>query len=195
LLPLLITFFVCIFWNIEFGIILGIGISLLMVLFPMARPGLKVHYVKARDYMETSDDPDREIVVLEPAQGLTFPGVEYIKDKVMKHGVYEKVPKAIVLDASHFADCDYTMVQGVSQIVDYFAKHKLTFVIAGCSDEIRGILILAKIKDTTFYESKDEALQMIFAPEISDNSQDPNGNGYDNKAADYGDEKLQDDSV
>lgn len=33
------------------------------------------------------------------------------------------------------------------------------------------------------------------APEISDNSQDPNGNGYDNKAADYGDEKLQDDSV
>lgn len=64
--------------------------------------------------------------------------MEYIKDKVMKHGVYEKVPKAIVLDASHFADCDYTMVQGVSQIVDYFAKHKLTFVIAGCSVSYRG---------------------------------------------------------
>ena len=43
LLPLLVTFFVCIFKDIEYGILSGVGVSALMLLFPMARPGLKVN--------------------------------------------------------------------------------------------------------------------------------------------------------
>lgn len=78
-----------------------------------------------------------EAVVLELAQGLTFPGVEYMKDKVMKHGVYEKHPKAIVLNAAHYSNCDYTMVQGITQVCDYFAKHDLTLIIACCSVSAR----------------------------------------------------------
>ena len=73
-----------------------------------------------------------QAVILKPRQGLAFPGVEYIKDKVMKHGVYEQPPNAVILYASHFAICDYTMVQGISQLCDYFSKHKLHFVIAEC---------------------------------------------------------------
>ena len=48
----------------------------------------------------------------------------------MKHGVYELPTKAIILNGQHFAGCDYTMVQGVTQISEYFHKHNLTFVIA-----------------------------------------------------------------
>lgn len=48
----------------------------------------------------------------------------------MKHGVYEAPAKAIILNAQHFAGCDYTMVQGITQVSEYFLKHNLKFVIA-----------------------------------------------------------------
>lgn len=50
----------------------------------------------------------------------------------MKHGVYEVPNKPVILDASHISNCDYTMVQGISQLCDYFSKHNLQFVIADC---------------------------------------------------------------
>ena len=59
----------------------------------------------------------------------------------MKHGVYDESPKAIVLDASHYSNCDYTMVQGITQICDYFNKHNLTFIVAGCSVGIHVVII------------------------------------------------------
>jgi len=80
-------------------------------------------------------------VILEPAQGLNFPGVEYIKDKVMKHGVYETPPKAVVLNAVHFSNCDYTMVLGVTQLSEYFSKHDLKFAIACCPVSILLLLL------------------------------------------------------
>lgn len=68
-------------------------------------------------------------MIIEPNQGLKFPGIEYIKDKVMKHGVYEEPAKAIILNAQHFAGCDYTTVQGITQVSEYFNKHNLQFII------------------------------------------------------------------
>lgn len=100
----------------------------------MARPGLTIRHEKYVDQSEGRPDDtistDREALIIEPNQGLKFPGVEYIKDKVMKHGVYEEPAKAIILNAKHFSGTDYSTVQGLAQICEYFNKHKLSFVIA-----------------------------------------------------------------
>ncbi|XP_067937995.1 sodium-independent sulfate anion transporter-like [Watersipora subatra] len=165
LIPLLITFFVSLLESLEIGIVAGIGFSLVMVLFPMARPGLKVEYVSASTHLGSSvieGREDAQAVILELAQGLTFPGVEYMKDKIMKHGVYESPPNAIILDASHFSNCDYTMVLGVTQIADYFNKHDLTFVIANCSEDIKGVLSAARIKHLRYSDSVQAALDLVF---------------------------------
>ena len=72
---------------------------------------------------------EQECVIIEPNQGLKFPGIEYIKDKVMKHGVYQAPAKAIILNATHFAGADYTTIQGVTQVSEYFHKHDLRFIV------------------------------------------------------------------
>lgn len=112
----------------------GVGFSLLILIFPMARPGLTIRHEKCIDH--PSGQPDdkisvsKEAVVIEPNQGLKFPGIEYIKDKVMKYGVYEEPPKAVILNATHLAGTDFSTVQGLTQICEYFIKHGLSFVIA-----------------------------------------------------------------
>lgn len=44
-LPLWVTFFVCLFWKLEFGILVGVGISLLILLYSMAQPKVAVSTV------------------------------------------------------------------------------------------------------------------------------------------------------
>jgi len=70
------------------------------------------------------------VSIIEPRQGLKFPGIEYIKDKVMKHGPYEDPPHAVILNMTHFSGCDHSMVMGITQIVEYFNKHDLLLVLA-----------------------------------------------------------------
>lgn len=68
--------------------------------------------------------------IIEPNQGLKFPGVEYVKDKVMKYGVYQQPTRAVILNARHLAGTDYSAVQGITQLYEYFTKHNYTLVIA-----------------------------------------------------------------
>ncbi|XP_067928347.1 sodium-independent sulfate anion transporter-like [Watersipora subatra] len=183
LLPLTLTFFLCIFINIEVGILSGVGLTLLILIYPMSRPELTIKYEKSVDVETGNRAPNvgdtisatREAVIIEPNQGLKFPGIEYIKDKVMKYGAYKKPATAVILDASHFAGCDYTMVQGVTQVCEYFYKHKLQFVIACASTEITTVLHNADIKGLQLAASIEEALRMSFA-----NGEDLSASGSSN---------------
>lgn len=44
-LPLWGTFFSCLFWKLEFGILVGVGINLLILLYGVARPKVAVSTV------------------------------------------------------------------------------------------------------------------------------------------------------
>lgn len=44
-LPLWGTFFTCLFWKLEFGILVGVGINLLILLYGIARPKVSVSTV------------------------------------------------------------------------------------------------------------------------------------------------------
>jgi len=170
LLPLFITFIVCLLVNIEFGIMAGVGFSMLMLIYPMSRPDLTIRHEKSRDVERAGDNGDdisasaeQECVIIEPNQGLKFPGIEYIKDKVMKHGVYQAPAKAIILNAQHFAGADYTTIQGITQVSEYFHKHELKFIVACPSDEVRTILDNAEIKGLQISDTVEDGLRLAFA--------------------------------
>ena len=42
LIPAFATFFCCLFWGLEYGILVGVGIQILLILYHAARPGVKV---------------------------------------------------------------------------------------------------------------------------------------------------------
>jgi len=69
-LPLVVTFFLC-FWDIAYGIMIGIGVSILLVLANHARPKAKVTFTGNH-------------VIVRLHRGLDFPGSEFVEDKLVE---------------------------------------------------------------------------------------------------------------
>lgn len=104
LIPLCATLLLCLFMGVQFGLPLGIGISLLMLVYPLARPVVSVEY--RRTYKREEDSlansktkprykeryPDISVlfelfilvcrfnVTITPQSALYFPSAEFFKD-------------------------------------------------------------------------------------------------------------------
>ncbi|CAL4190537.1 unnamed protein product, partial [Meganyctiphanes norvegica] len=102
-IPLWSSFIVCLFWKLEFGILVGVGVNLAILLFGIARPKILVHTASRED----SNTPSH--IVVEPRSGLYFPSVDYVRSCITKAGLREgqgTIP--IVVDCSHFTGSDYS---------------------------------------------------------------------------------------
>lgn len=51
------------------------------------------------------------IVIIQLDQGLFFPAVEHVEEKIMKMALEDEKPKAVIVDMSHVFGVDYTAVQ------------------------------------------------------------------------------------
>lgn len=51
------------------------------------------------------------MVIVQPDQGLFFPAVEYVEEKVMEAALEDEKPKSVVVDMRSVYGVDYTTVQ------------------------------------------------------------------------------------
>ncbi|KAL7989547.1 hypothetical protein Chor_012213 [Crotalus horridus] len=75
LVPLCVTFFVC-FWEVQYGIIAGVIVSGILLLYPLARPRIEV----VRD----------NAIIIKPENGLQFPATDFLRDIVHKQALSER---------------------------------------------------------------------------------------------------------
>ena len=80
MIPAFVTFFGCLFWALEFGILLGVGIQVLIILYQSARPSINV---------EVCEDEDSQIHFLHVTldRGLMFPAISHVRHLINKAGV------------------------------------------------------------------------------------------------------------
>jgi sodium-independent sulfate anion transporter 11 len=50
LIPGFATFFACLFWALEYGILVGVGVQIMFVLYNIARPTVKVFAKKVSGF-------------------------------------------------------------------------------------------------------------------------------------------------
>ncbi|XP_044941693.1 sodium-independent sulfate anion transporter isoform X4 [Mustela putorius furo] len=77
LLPLCVTFLFC-FWEVQYGILAGTLVSVLILLHSVARPKMQV-----------SEGP---VLVLQPASGLQFPAVEALREAIITQALEASPP-------------------------------------------------------------------------------------------------------
>nr|XP_039247460.1 sodium-independent sulfate anion transporter-like [Styela clava] len=124
LLPLIATFLVC-FWQIPYGILAGVAVSLLIMLYPNAFPGIPYKTITNRDSGTN--------VIVTPEAGLHYPAAEYVTDKI-RHLIFKKISdqdiSTITIDASNLSHLDYTAIQSFIELAEEFNKHdiKMTFI-------------------------------------------------------------------
>uniref|UniRef100_A0AAR2KPT0 SLC26A/SulP transporter domain-containing protein n=1 Tax=Pygocentrus nattereri TaxID=42514 RepID=A0AAR2KPT0_PYGNA len=113
-LPFLVTFLVS-FWEVQYGIVAGVAVSGLMLLYVVSRPKLKMS--------------DHGVAVVELASGLHFPAIDYLLIPSLCLSV--SPPRSAVLDCHHVSSIDYTVVNELKDLLKQFKLHDVSLVFTG----------------------------------------------------------------
>ncbi|CAL7935991.1 unnamed protein product [Xylocopa violacea] len=114
LIPAVATFLCCLFIRLELGIVIGIGINVLFLLYASARPSLRVH-------KDTSTN-GCEYLVITPDRSLVFPSVEYVRAVISKQGTKQGSAVPVVIDSTHIQAADFTAAKGIKSLTEDFSK-------------------------------------------------------------------------
>ncbi|KAF4513952.1 UNVERIFIED_CONTAM: hypothetical protein B566_EDAN018188, partial [Ephemera danica] len=102
LIPLYTTFFGCIFIGMDYGIVLGILINMLFILYEAARPRLKVQKIKVLT---------RKVLLVYPDRSITYLSAEYVKDVITRACSRAKGGMLVVVDGRCIHSIDSTAVK------------------------------------------------------------------------------------
>lgn len=112
------TFVACLVLPLECGILIGIGINVIFILYNVARPKLSFELLLTQSGIE--------YLMITPDRCLIFPSVEYVRNWVNKHSIRQNVP--VVVDASHVYGADFTTATVVGSLIsDFQQRQQLLF--------------------------------------------------------------------
>lgn len=79
LIPTFVTFILCLIIGVELGIVIGVSINILFLLYPSARPTIFIDKLK--------NNKNVEYVLVTPSNNLYFPAIDFIKASIGKAGL------------------------------------------------------------------------------------------------------------
>lgn len=107
----MVTFAACLLIRLELGIVIGIGVNLIFLLYASARPAVRVTQAVSTHGVQH--------VVAVVDRSLAFPSAEYVRRALRKaaerHPDAPRVP--LVIDATHVQACDFTAAKVSSRYV------------------------------------------------------------------------------
>ncbi|SPP80152.1 sodium-independent sulfate anion transporter [Drosophila guanche] len=118
LVPGVGTFVACLVLPLEWGILIGVGLNVIFILYHAARPKLSTELLTTQsgtDYM-----------MITPDRCLIFPSVDYVRNLVNKQSMRQNVP--VVIDASHVYGADFTTATVIDSLIsDFNQRGQLLF--------------------------------------------------------------------
>jgi sodium-independent sulfate anion transporter 11 len=112
LVPYVFTFVSCLLLGLEFGIAIGVNISLGILLYQMARPRISM--------VERMSPEGNRFIYLKPDRSVFFPSIEYLKVKLNKF-MEDMDPNSncnvVVIDGEHMFRSDSTFGVSVKNLV------------------------------------------------------------------------------
>ncbi|XP_009322855.1 PREDICTED: sodium-independent sulfate anion transporter, partial [Pygoscelis adeliae] len=142
LVPLCVTFLLC-FWEVQYGIVAGVLVSGILLLYSIARPPIKVS--------------EGDVLLLQPGSSLHFPAIECLRDAVCSHALAASPPRSIILDCRHISSIDYTVVVGLAELLQELRKHGLSLAFCSLQDPVLQVLLSADLEGFQHFPSWEEA--------------------------------------
>ncbi|XP_071443751.1 sodium-independent sulfate anion transporter-like [Hetaerina americana] len=146
LIPGIGTFISCLALRIEMGILVGIAINVLFILYQAARPKIEVEKLATRkgvDYLMVT--PDRCLI---------FPSTDYVRNLVTKHGFKQAIP--VVIDCSHIYGADFTAAGVVLNLTEDFIKRDQPLLFFNLKPGVVEVFEGLQPKGLVVYYSEDD---------------------------------------
>ncbi|NXR50469.1 S2611 protein, partial [Hippolais icterina] len=143
LVPLCVTFLLC-FWEVQYGIVAGVLLSGILLLYSIARPPIKVS--------------EGEVLLVQPGSSLHFPAMEHLRDSVCSRALAAaSPPRCVILDCCHISSIDYTVVLGLAELLQELRRHGLSLAFCGLKDPVLQVLLSAELEGFQHFPSWEEA--------------------------------------
>jgi SulP family sulfate permease len=151
---LLATFLATLFLGIEYGIIMGVGLSLIVLIYRTSRPYVvELGKVPNSNFYRNKDrfsdvTVDDEVLVFRFDAQLFYANAGYFRDRLDALVATKKGQlKLIVLDGESINRVDSTGVEMLKERIRYYQKRNVLFYLAGVKGPVRDALFKAKILD------------------------------------------------
>ena len=166
------TFFSIIFIGIQEGILLGIGGSLVVMLYRTSRPNLAVlgHIRGTRTFRDIrrneKAEPIEELLILRFDTSLAFSNADYIKDFILQQsGDSKKQIRAVIIDAKSINDMDTTAIDALKSVMETLEDWNIEMHFAGLKTPVQVLLnrsgLARKLGGTHFHRSPHMAVKYI----------------------------------
>lgn len=132
LIPLIVTMICCLAWSLEYGMIAGIVINLVLLLYFSARPGLLI---------EERVVDGIGILFVSPKQSLSFPAAEYLREQVMER--CDQVPDSVpvVIEGRNVVRIDATVAKNLALLHNDLEARKQKLIFWNWPEKVTNTLI------------------------------------------------------
>jgi len=166
----LLTFFCSILIGMEFGILIGVALSLLVLLMKSLKPEFCTEF-------RTDSTTGIEYLYAKPAAGLSFPSVDHIRTSVMK--LTQKYPDicVIVVSMEKWTTYDFSVVTALASLVKTLRKGNRSLIFVDSNDmwiealELGGLTdapCIPSLQDLPYYMKKSELRSTSKAKDSAD---------------------------
>ncbi|KAH8277858.1 hypothetical protein KR018_008769, partial [Drosophila ironensis] len=105
LLPFTVTYFTCVFWSLEYGILCGIAANLVYILYSSARPHVDITLEKINGH---------EVTLVDVRQKLDYASAEYLKEKVVRFlNQQNGETQLVIIRGEEINSIDYTVAMNI----------------------------------------------------------------------------------
>ncbi|XP_065220315.1 sodium-independent sulfate anion transporter-like isoform X1 [Planococcus citri] len=109
-IPLCASFFACLIFGVELGMVIGIAANLCIVLYGVARPSMKISWLTVND--------TQKVLYIVPKQNLLFPSINHIRESIIDECKQRDDYSPVVICGDHIYKIDSTTAKGVHSLVD-----------------------------------------------------------------------------
>lgn len=199
------TFLSVLLIGIQEGILMGIGSSLVAVIYRSSRPNVAVlgHVQGSRTFRDVSKNPSaipiEEILILRFDTSLSFNNSEFIKDFIIqKSEEKSKKTRAVVIDAKSINDLDTTAIDALQSVAETLSDWNIELHFGGLKTPVQKPLMRSglarKLGGTHFHESTDKAVQYLLKKwDKKDREEEEESSSSDENGSDQSDEKKESD--
>ncbi|XP_076378212.1 sodium-independent sulfate anion transporter isoform X3 [Megalopta genalis] len=128
-LLMVVTLLFCVFLKLEWGIIIGIILNILMLLYFSARPSIQTEIQQAEA---------GTVIRVTPEEALTFPAAENFRTSIMK--LSEESPNNVLLDCRNLKRIDVTVAKNLKLLANDLHLRGQTLGCINCHENVRDVL-------------------------------------------------------
>lgn len=146
ILPLVLTFLAC-FYSLEVGLLVGAGVSLLILLYPLVNPRVDLDI--------------KEITVLKVENGISFCGIEHVTEAIEDLIKSPEKPIMILIDFSGVTEIDFTVVNELAAVFLETRRIGVEIYVSNLKSHVRQVFLQAELQDYIARNSIDKGSEHV----------------------------------